>query len=213
MDRRSGGRPTLEQSAAMASIILDAARVAFRRDGFTDASMDQIAERIGASKLTIYRRFESKEELLCAVVDEDLEQLRTLMDGAADEGDAVEALRQVAQRLFRHIMSPDIIAAAALIKGEAARRPSIRQRFALWDQIIEEPMADLVRRAQLCGRLRRDVDETLLAGLLRDLLRSLAERQRLATEAYSEGALEALFAMRWEVFLRYAAVDPVVATG
>lgn len=56
--------------------ILSAAREIFAEQGFRIAEVKTIAERAGVGKATIYKFFQSKEELLMVIVEEDLVQLR-----------------------------------------------------------------------------------------------------------------------------------------
>lgn len=49
--------------------ILDAAYVLFRRKGFTRVSMDEIAAATTVTKRTLYYHFESKDQLLAAVLE------------------------------------------------------------------------------------------------------------------------------------------------
>ncbi len=51
------------------SKLLDAAAAAFVEHGFQRTQMDDIAERLGVSKGTIYRAVDSKESLFAAVVE------------------------------------------------------------------------------------------------------------------------------------------------
>jgi len=61
--------------------ILDSARDVFFRDGFMSANLDEVAEKAGVAKGTLYRYFESKADLYVAVL--------------ADNGDAfTERLRE-----------------------------------------------------------------------------------------------------------------------
>lgn len=62
------GRLSAEDAAGLEDRLLDAAFVMFAERGFGDATMDQIAQRAGASTKTLYARFASKAELLEAVV-------------------------------------------------------------------------------------------------------------------------------------------------
>lgn len=48
--------------------ILEAAREVFFRDGFMGANLDEVAEKAGVAKGTLYRYFESKAELYVAVL-------------------------------------------------------------------------------------------------------------------------------------------------
>ena len=48
--------------------LLDAAAAAFVEHGFHRTQMDDVAERLGVSKGTIYRTVDSKESLFAAVI-------------------------------------------------------------------------------------------------------------------------------------------------
>ena len=48
--------------------IIGAAREVFFRDGFMGANLDEVAERAGVAKGTLYRYFESKADLYVAVL-------------------------------------------------------------------------------------------------------------------------------------------------
>jgi TetR/AcrR family transcriptional regulator of autoinduction and epiphytic fitness len=54
--------------------ILDAAKEAFIKDGYDNASMDRIAELAGASKRTVYNHFPSKEDLFRAMLGRLMEE-------------------------------------------------------------------------------------------------------------------------------------------
>ncbi|MCK0537748.1 TetR/AcrR family transcriptional regulator [Alcanivorax quisquiliarum] len=58
--------------------ILAAAREIFAREGFRSADVKTIAETAGVGKATIYKFFDSKEQLLLVVVEENLNQIRDL---------------------------------------------------------------------------------------------------------------------------------------
>ncbi|MBV8966290.1 MAG: helix-turn-helix transcriptional regulator, partial [Mycobacteriaceae bacterium] len=49
--------------------ILDAAVVEFERHGFRRVALDDVARRAGVSRMTIYRRFAGRDELVTAVID------------------------------------------------------------------------------------------------------------------------------------------------
>jgi AcrR family transcriptional regulator len=64
----SPGSPKREQ-------LLDAGRAVFSELGFHSATVDQIADRAGVGKGTVYLYFRSKQELYFAIVEHDLEEL------------------------------------------------------------------------------------------------------------------------------------------
>ena len=61
-------------------LILDAATVAFRDEGYESTSMDRIAELACASKRTVYNHFGSKEALFQAVVERLFEHVESLKE-------------------------------------------------------------------------------------------------------------------------------------
>ena len=58
--------------------ILAAAREVFAREGFRTAEVKTIAETAGVGKATIYKFFQSKEQLLLVIVEENLNQIRDI---------------------------------------------------------------------------------------------------------------------------------------
>jgi AcrR family transcriptional regulator len=71
------------------------------------ASMHAIARRAGVTKMTLYRHFESKEDLLLAVMADHFDRLRAVaeeLDGSAESG--IVALEAYLERALRQI-GPD----------------------------------------------------------------------------------------------------------
>jgi len=78
-----GAASRAEKKARSRRRILESARDVFFRDGFMTANLDEVAERAGVAKGTLYRYFESKADLYVAVL--------------ADNGDAfTQHMRQEA---------------------------------------------------------------------------------------------------------------------
>ncbi len=106
------------QKAGRREGILKAAGLLFRRDGFAATSMEQIAERAELSTGTVYNYFDSKGDLLLALVALDGEEVRAagarhvarpLTDPVAAvnallEGYVDHALVHLDKRLWRHMM-------------------------------------------------------------------------------------------------------------
>src|SRR3970040_383672 len=59
----------------------------FITEGFYKTTMDEIAKDLQISKKTIYKHFESKEDLLEAVCDSRIEMIHRFMDEIIDSGD------------------------------------------------------------------------------------------------------------------------------
>ena len=60
--------------------IIEAARKLFYQFGFKKVSMDEIAREAGVTKKTIYMYFNSKEELLKYFIEEEIEEMRQIVE-------------------------------------------------------------------------------------------------------------------------------------
>ena len=58
--------------------ILKAARDIFAQEGFRDAEVKTIAKQAGVGKATIYKHFESKDDILLKIVEENFHALRNI---------------------------------------------------------------------------------------------------------------------------------------
>jgi AcrR family transcriptional regulator len=85
--------------------ILEAARLVFFRDGFMAANLDEVAERAGVAKGTLYRYFENKADLYVAVLTENgaafERKMRETLDPALSPA---EQVRRISGFYFRHWM-------------------------------------------------------------------------------------------------------------
>ncbi len=69
-DARTRDDSREERKAQSRRRILESARDVFFRDGFMAANLDEVAERAGVAKGTLYRYFDSKADLYVAVLAE-----------------------------------------------------------------------------------------------------------------------------------------------
>ena len=78
------------------SELLSAARTVFSRDGFHDATIDDIAREAGVAKGTVYLYFKSKQEIYLAALRDGVELLNEEMRAeAAVPGPAADRLRRL----------------------------------------------------------------------------------------------------------------------
>jgi AcrR family transcriptional regulator len=85
-----------EKKALQRRHILEAAREVFFRDGFVEANLDEVAQRAGVAKGTLYRYFENKGDLYVAVLSQNgalfEQRMRDAVSGGADPADAIRRL-------------------------------------------------------------------------------------------------------------------------
>lgn len=110
--------------------ILQVAREVFFENGYSAASMSEIAARLGGSKGTLYNYFKSKEELfeaqvrdLCGHITED-----TLERGGID-GLPREVLANFGERLLKHLYDGQSVKLFRVLVAEAHRSPELGRIF------------------------------------------------------------------------------------
>ncbi|MFF2353379.1 TetR/AcrR family transcriptional regulator [Kitasatospora sp. NPDC058115] len=131
-------------------LLMDAAAAEFAENGM-EASITRIASRAGVGKGTVFRHFDTKEQLLAEVFSDRLEELVEAGRKLADADDPEAALFDfMTVGVEIHVRDRSFCqAAAALSRSEASVRAS-RERLA--------DVADtLVARAQRAGAVRDDV--------------------------------------------------------
>jgi AcrR family transcriptional regulator len=108
MPEGDGARPTADRAsraqkkAQSRRQILDAARDVFFRDGFMAANLDEVAEKAGVAKGTLYRYFESKADLYVAVLADNGDRFTQKMKEEADSPDTpgVAVLQNISRFYF-----------------------------------------------------------------------------------------------------------------
>jgi len=200
--RRTSGRPTKEDSAAIEDRLLDSARVLFARKGFANTTLDDVAVTLGASKNTIYRRFSGKESLFDAVVDRDIQRFRDQLLITVDAETPMEALHQCARRYFDFGVEETYAALYLFIMAEAAISLEMRQKLESWSAYALEPLQTVIKAAQACGDLG-SASATDTCDVLANLLDGAAARTRQAKRQRNRAeTATALFEQRWKLFLK-----------
>jgi TetR/AcrR family transcriptional repressor of uid operon len=150
----------------MTARVLDGAYEQFCRMGIRRSTMEDVARRAGVSRITVYRRFATKDALVEHVVRRefrryfdrfliDIEQARTVADRV--ELGFVSALRAIRHnRLIGGLMAaePDVLVPSMI--GDGGRTLAAVQRF----------VAGQLRREQAAGNVAADVDVELVAELM-----------------------------------------------
>ena len=105
--------------------ILDAARDAFRRDGYQSVSMRALAEAVGLTHGSIYGYFKDKDDLFDALVEESFDQLAaSLRATPGRRGDPVAFLKRAGRAYAEFgLKNPGAYEFAFIL-----RRPHAQQR-------------------------------------------------------------------------------------
>lgn len=110
--------------------ILDGARAVFLERGFDGASVDEIAERAGISKATMYRYYPDKKALFSAVVSRDCgRQADHMFALDIDNLPLEELLYKLAKGYIAFIVSPFAQGIYRIAVAESGRLPEIGGTF------------------------------------------------------------------------------------
>jgi AcrR family transcriptional regulator len=138
--------------------ILEVAQRLLTRHGWRNTSLAQIAKEVGVSPAGLLHHFESKEQLLHAVLD-----IRDADDDAhADRaGDLITEIEQVADRFHR---SPELVGTftVLLVENILPDAPLHNRLLARYRSGVDI-VAEIIRREQRAGRYRTDMDATVKA--------------------------------------------------
>lgn len=138
--------------------ILDVAERLLSRNGARGTTLAQIAQEAGVSQAGLLHHFESKEQLLNAVLD-----ARDADDEAnADlSGDLIEQLWRVTERFKR---APELIGTLGVLRMENLDPEApLHGRFLRRYRSGIDWVAEGIRRGQRAGRYRTDIDPVLKA--------------------------------------------------
>jgi len=157
MEARTEGRR--RRKAERPQEILEAAFTEFSRNGYATTTLDQIAERAGVTKGTIYVYFENKEHLFISMVRE---LMKTTLDTVEDmfarhEGSTVDLLKEQFSFIYQNIVEDrrrrEVV---RMLIAEASRFPALADRY--HEEIHRPCMALLtqtIQRGMDRGEIRR----------------------------------------------------------
>ena len=176
---RGPGRPPHAVGVLLAERILDAAQELFLRQGYEATTVDGIASRIGATKRTIYVRFDDKARLFRAVVARVLRTRRPRLNAIGPDRTLEERLTDIGTAVLRYILDPTVVSVTRVVAAEAYRFPEL-------SQMIEEQAAQglipalehMLREEAELGRIELP-DVALAARLLLSLLTGQPEKNTL----------------------------------
>jgi AcrR family transcriptional regulator len=137
--------------------IVEAAFTEFSRNGYATTTLDQIAERAGVTKGTIYVYFENKEHLFISMVRE---AMKATLDTVQDMferhgGSTADLLRAQFSFIYRHIVEDrrrrEVV---RMLIAESSRFPALADRY---HEEIHRPCVKLLTQTIQRGMDRGEI--------------------------------------------------------
>lgn len=208
MAETTTGRPDSRGRIDKRRAILEAAFAVFAEQGYSQASVQEIAEAAGVAKLTVYNHFGDKESLfrqaMEAAADIVSAENVALVERLRDPGDDLRAaLEDVAHRLLQVCCGDRSHALRWLTYAQVARFPDIIEVVqGRTGRRLAEVLADRLARLSLSGLLRT-CDPVLAAEQFLALLTAPMEaRTSLGTRPASAEEARGVAVAAVDTFLR-----------
>ena len=159
--------------------IVEAAHEVFSKKGYHDATMDDIAERVGVSKGALYQYFRSKEELYRAILTARFHNMANMISSELTGGSFAECCQAFLENFIRHMSG---LGLGFEVLSEATRNPVLakvaRDYYRETAEAIEECLEEWKKR----GSLRKDFDAHLFAKGLVALYDGMTVHLAIGTE-------------------------------
>lgn len=170
--------------------VLEAAATLFLDVGYDAASMQQLADRLGLHKSSLYHYVDSKEDLLEQLIDEAQTTAENDLETAEQDGENgyLTAIRLAIQQTLHDRGRVSLVLrqkpSSADGDGVIARRRAYDQR-----------LARLIERGQTAGVIRNDMHPMLLARLTLGMVAWIVEwydpkRTRFGADEICDAAVE-----------------------
>lgn len=158
MTQKSLGRPIdPDARAARRQQIMDGARNCFAQKGFHASSMSMISAEAGVSIANIYQYFETKDDLILALVGEELKSDMAVIDMIGQAPSLREGLEQVVQYLAGEGCSEGGVQLRLEVLAESFRNPVVAEEVRKNEVIMIEALAKTLSTAKKTGEIARHV--------------------------------------------------------
>ncbi len=175
MDLQKHHKPTFDNIAPeKRQRILDAATVEFSQHGFENANMTVIAKKAQVSVGSLYKYFESKQDLFLTVVQHSIRSMTDLLNRlAVSEEDILVKVERILREIQR--TSKESAVLLRLYNGMTAEiNPRFASQFAYeMESLTARIYRVAIEEGKKAGDIREDVDAPFAAWLLDNIFMSL----------------------------------------
>ncbi len=141
-------------SVAKREQILEAASMLFVQQGFTDTSMEMVAQQAGVSKQTVYSHFGNKDELFTAAIQCKCQRYELHDLFVTTEGELRERLLDVGRQFVQLMLSEEACRVHRTCVAQVDTQPQAAELFfAAGPQTVITGLGEMLAREAASGQL------------------------------------------------------------
>ncbi len=161
--------------------ILSAAAACFSRSGFHRTTMRDIYQEAHLSPGAVYRYFQSKDEIIRAMADEELQRNVAIIQAISSQGDTIQLLDELVHTFFQRLeeCGPAACNMSVEVWAEALRNPRVAEAVRRRIQTHLKLFSDIIPRAQRRGDIDPTLDPTAVARVMQALFHGLVIQKGL----------------------------------
>jgi AcrR family transcriptional regulator len=201
--RRGPGRPPDDSAGELRALYLQTALATFLEKGYDGASIEEIARRAGASKMTLYRLYECKQGLFCRVVDLAIARACRSLQIEFEQFDSVrEGLRDLIRQLYVTFTDETWLSVSRLVIAEKKRFPALARQLVSRERELMGPVERFLEQARERGVLviaDARAAAYQLAALASGGVRFLIHEPRRSRVAY-QAWIDAIYEFAWRAW-------------
>jgi AcrR family transcriptional regulator len=164
--------------------ILDVATRVFSKKGFAGTQVDEVADRAGLGKGTVYRYFKDKKELFFSVVDRGMEDLKnSVLEEMAKEEKPLDKIKKAIETYLSYFEKNSNLI-SILIHEQSEFQKRIQKRY--FDRYYEHinRMEEVFHQGIANGKIKK-IDVKGAIGILTNMLNGLVYMWQLEGRKYS----------------------------
>lgn len=176
-------------SAAKREQILESASTLFVQNGYTETSMEMVAQQAGVSKQTVYSHFGSKDELFTAAIQCKCQRYELADLFACTEGSLHDRLLNIARHFIQLILSDDARQVHRTCVAQADSQPQAAALFfAAGPLTVMGGLSEMLQREHQAGHIQIEHPRHAAIQLLMMLQGEAKMRSELGIKPQLSGA-------------------------
>ncbi|GAC1429744.1 MAG: TetR/AcrR family transcriptional regulator [Ktedonobacteraceae bacterium] len=157
-------------------LILQASEEVLLAKGYQDASMDEIAARVGIAKGTLYLHFAGKEDLVIALVEREMQAfLKVIEDAITFHTTTHAALEAILRVMYTGLLGQRFQLLSSLIESMDTRRQLMEKREKL--RSSKERVSHTITQLLEQGKTKGEFDRTIPTSVMLSTFFTLLPRR------------------------------------